>query len=151
MENAKSPSLPVSRSPGLDMPLIMIGASTGGPRIVNELLSNLPSDLPAAVLVVQHIAHGFSAGMAEWLANASRLKVKLAIEGQAICVGEVLIEGYSRRHALERVARIDDLVVPARERRVHSGRVSGPVALLENDFVAQPIDDQELRLELLER
>ena len=87
----ETPSFPVSLSPGLDVPLIVIGASTGGPRVVNELLSSLPSDLPAAVLVVQHIAHGFSAGMAEWLANASRLPVKLAIEGQAIRVGEVLI------------------------------------------------------------
>jgi two-component system chemotaxis response regulator CheB len=71
--------------------LIVIGASTGGPRVVNELLSNLPGDLRAAVLVVQHIAQGFSAGMAEWLANASRLPVRLASEGQAIRVGEVLI------------------------------------------------------------
>jgi two-component system chemotaxis response regulator CheB len=74
-----------------DMPLIVIGASTGGPRIVNELLSSLPSDLRAAVLVVQHIAQGFSVGMAEWLANASRLPVRLATEGQAIRSGEVLI------------------------------------------------------------
>jgi two-component system, chemotaxis family, protein-glutamate methylesterase/glutaminase len=97
--SAKSPgitvsrhhSLPISQSLGMDMPLIMIGASTGGPRIVNELLSSLPGDLRAAVLVVQHIAHGFSAGMAEWLANASRLPVRLATEGQVIRAGEVLI------------------------------------------------------------
>jgi two-component system chemotaxis response regulator CheB len=88
-----TPSLrhPVTLSPGLDVPLIVIGASTGGPRVVNELLSSLPGDLRAAVLVVQHIAQGFSAGMAEWLANASRLPVTLAVEGQAIRVGEVLI------------------------------------------------------------
>jgi two-component system, chemotaxis family, protein-glutamate methylesterase/glutaminase len=88
---SQSPSLLVSQSPGLDVPLIVIGASTGGPRIVNELLSGLPGDLRAAVLVVQHIAQGFSAGMAEWLANASRLPIKLATEGQAIRAGEVLI------------------------------------------------------------
>jgi two-component system, chemotaxis family, protein-glutamate methylesterase/glutaminase len=85
-----SPRHPVTPSQS-DAPLIVIGASTGGPRIVNELLSSLPSDLRAAVLVVQHIAQGFSVGMAEWLANASRLPVKLAVEGQAIRVGEVLI------------------------------------------------------------
>jgi two-component system chemotaxis response regulator CheB len=94
-------------SPGLDAPLILIGASTGGPRVVNEVLSNLPSDLRAAVLVVQHIAQGFSAGMAEWLANASRLPVKLAIEGQAIRVGEVLIAPDTR-----------DLLI-TRERTIH--------------------------------
>jgi two-component system chemotaxis response regulator CheB len=77
--------------PVTDAPLIVIGASTGGPRVVNEVLAGLPSGLPAAVLVVQHIAQGFSAGMAEWLANASRLPVRLAHEGQAIRAGEVLI------------------------------------------------------------
>jgi two-component system chemotaxis response regulator CheB len=84
-------SLPVAQAAGLDAPLIVVGASTGGPRVVNELLSSLPSDLQAAVLVVQHIAQGFSAGMAEWLANASRLPVRLALEGQPIRAGEVLI------------------------------------------------------------
>jgi len=88
---SRSLNLPVSQSSGLDSPLIVIGASTGGPRVVNEVLSSLPSDLRAAVLVVQHIAQGFSAGMAEWLANASRLPVRLAVEGQPIRVGEVLI------------------------------------------------------------
>ena len=76
---------------GPDFPFIVIGASTGGPRVVNEVLAGLPADLPAAVLVVQHIAQGFSAGMAEWLANASKLPVVLAREGQPIRPGEVLI------------------------------------------------------------
>jgi two-component system chemotaxis response regulator CheB len=90
-----------------DVPLIVIGASTGGPRVVNDVLAALPGDLPAAVLVVQHIAQGFSAGMAEWLANASRLPVLLAHEGQAIRVGEVLIAPDAR-----------DLLI-TRERTVH--------------------------------
>ena len=104
---SQSPNLPVSLSPGSGVPLIVIGASTGGPRVVNQLLSSLPGDLRAAVLVVQHIAQGFSAGMAEWLANASRLPVKLAVEGQAIRVGEVLIAPDTR-----------DLLI-TRERTIH--------------------------------
>lgn len=75
----------------LDFPLIVIGASTGGPRVVSQLLSGLPGDLPAAVLVVQHIAAGFSAGMAEWLAHSSKLPVRLAYEGQQLQPGQVLI------------------------------------------------------------
>jgi two-component system, chemotaxis family, protein-glutamate methylesterase/glutaminase len=59
------------------------------------------------VLVIQHIAQGFSAGMAEWLANASRLPVKLAIEGQAIRAGEVLVAPDTR-----------DLLI-TRERTIH--------------------------------
>jgi two-component system chemotaxis response regulator CheB len=74
-----------------DMPLIVIGASTGGPRVVNQILAELPRDLPAAVLVVQHIAAGFSAGMAEWLAHSSKLPVRVACEGQPLQPNEVLI------------------------------------------------------------
>lgn len=72
-------------------PIVVIGASTGGPRIVNQVLSGLKPDLGAAVLVVQHIAAGFSSGMAEWLAHACRLPVRMAREGQPIRPGEVLI------------------------------------------------------------
>jgi two-component system, chemotaxis family, protein-glutamate methylesterase/glutaminase len=74
-----------------DFPLIVIGASTGGPRVVSQLLAQLPGDLPAAVLVVQHIAAGFSVGMTEWLAHTSKLPVRLAYEGQVLQPGEVLI------------------------------------------------------------
>ncbi len=72
-------------------PVIMIGASTGGPRVVHRILSELPSDLYAAIVVVQHIAEGFGPGMAEWLQNASRLPVRLATEDQRVIPGQVLV------------------------------------------------------------
>ncbi len=78
-------------APRYDFPLIVIGASTGGPRVVHQILSDLPRGLSAAVLVVQHIAAGFSIGMTEWLSSASALPVRLAHEGYAIRVGEVLV------------------------------------------------------------
>lgn len=74
-----------------DFPLIVIGASTGGPRIVHRILADLPRDLPAAVLVVQHIAEGFSSGMVEWLQSASALPVALAVQDQAFRPGHVLV------------------------------------------------------------
>jgi two-component system chemotaxis response regulator CheB len=80
--------MPFSRQ---QFPLIMIGASTGGPRVVHRILSELPSDLHAAIVVVQHIAEGFGPGMAEWLQNASRLPVRLATEDQRVLPGQVLV------------------------------------------------------------
>lgn len=74
-----------------DFPLIVVGASTGGPRVVHQILRDLPRDLGAAVMVVQHIAAGFSVGMAEWLASASSLPVHLAREGYPIRANEVLV------------------------------------------------------------
>lgn len=72
-------------------PVVVIGASTGGPRVVRQILTNLPADFPAAVIVVQHIADGFSAGMVEWLAQSVPLRVLLATEGMRIRPGHVLV------------------------------------------------------------
>jgi two-component system chemotaxis response regulator CheB len=72
-------------------PLIVMGASTGGPRVIHRILSDLPADLPAAILIVQHIAEGFSNGMVEWLQSASPLPVLLATEGLPIRQGIVLV------------------------------------------------------------
>lgn len=72
-------------------PLIVIGASTGGPRVIYQILAGLPAGLPAAVLIVQHIALGFSQGLAEWLRGACLLPVRVAAEGDALRPGEVLV------------------------------------------------------------
>jgi two-component system chemotaxis response regulator CheB len=72
-------------------PVIVIGASTGGPRVIHKILSDLPRSLEAAVVVVQHIAEGFSPGMVEWLATAGPLPVNLADEGRMIRPREVLV------------------------------------------------------------
>jgi two-component system chemotaxis response regulator CheB len=69
----------------------VIGASTGGPRVVHQILGALPATLPAAVLIVQHIAAGFGVGMVEWLSHASKLPVSMAEEGQTIRPGRVLV------------------------------------------------------------
>lgn len=88
---ARSDEQPAPQTPQWDFPLIVIGASTGGPRVVHQILRDLPRGLSACVMVVQHIAAGFSVGMAEWLASASALPVHLAREGQPIRAGEVLV------------------------------------------------------------
>ncbi|HMQ32538.1 MAG TPA: CheB methylesterase domain-containing protein, partial [Chloroflexaceae bacterium] len=72
-------------------PAVVIGASTGGPRAVRQVLAGLPRDFAAAILVVQHIAQGFSQGMAEWLAESVSLPVSLAYEGVPLSPGHVLL------------------------------------------------------------
>lgn len=72
-------------------PLVVIGASTGGPGAVRQILMGLPPSFGAAILVVQHIAQGFSAGMVDWLARTSTLPMKLANEGDSLRMGTVLV------------------------------------------------------------
>ena len=62
----------------LDLKVVAIGASTGGPLAIEAILSGLPKDFPAPLLIVQHIAAGFVQGFADWLATSSGLPVKVA-------------------------------------------------------------------------
>lgn len=72
-------------------PVVVIGASTGGPRVVQQILKGLPRPSGAAVLVVQHIAEGFSAGMVEWLDQTCPLPVRLATQGMPVEPDTVLV------------------------------------------------------------
>ena len=71
--------------------LVAIGASTGGPQALHALLSGLPQDFPAPVLVVQHIAVGFLPGLVEWLVGACALPVQIAKPGESLRPGQVYV------------------------------------------------------------
>jgi two-component system chemotaxis response regulator CheB len=61
--------------------IIGIGASTGGPPVLQNILAGLPKVFPVPVLIVQHISRGFLAGMVEWLDQTTGLKVHVAAHG----------------------------------------------------------------------
>lgn len=63
---------------------IAIGASTGGPGALRELLRNLPAYFPLPILLVIHISRIFGASFAEWLDGESPLRVAVAINGEAL-------------------------------------------------------------------
>jgi len=71
--------------------IVLIGASTGGPRALSEVIPALPHDLPAGVLVVQHMPEGFTGPLANRLDRISNLEVQEARNGDAILRGRVLI------------------------------------------------------------
>ncbi len=71
--------------------LLVIGASTGGPKALKEVFSRLPGDLNAAVLVVQHMPAGFTTSLAERLDKLSELNVKEAERGNKLEPGKVFL------------------------------------------------------------
>ena len=71
--------------------ILAIGASTGGPKAVMGIVKRLPPDFRGSVLIVQHIASGFARGFAQWLDGECPLKVRLALEGDLLKEGEVLV------------------------------------------------------------
>jgi len=80
MRKAK-PVKKMSLSSGVDHKIIALGISTGGPQALQAFLSRLPGNLPASIVVVQHISEGFVEGLVEWLNQQSFLDVKVAKEG----------------------------------------------------------------------
>lgn len=82
---------------------VAIAASTGGPPVILQILSCLPADFCAPILIVQHIAAGFSDGFVTWLDNALSLKVKIAQQDEPLQDGVVYVApeqthlGVSRR------------------------------------------------------
>jgi two-component system chemotaxis response regulator CheB len=82
--------------------VIAIGASTGGPQAVARLLSALPRDLPAAILVVQHMPEKFTAAFAERLGRTTPFSVQEAQEGDLLAPGRVLVAPGGRHLVLRR-------------------------------------------------
>ncbi|MEH2030856.1 MAG: chemotaxis response regulator protein-glutamate methylesterase [Nostoc sp.] len=89
-KSSEQRSLPIHRPESLP-PLIVIGASTGGPQALTTILSQFPQDFPAAVIVVQHVDAQFIQGFAAWLNEQIPLPVQLAITGNTPQLGKVLI------------------------------------------------------------
>ncbi|MEH2062069.1 MAG: chemotaxis response regulator protein-glutamate methylesterase [Nostoc sp.] len=72
-------------------PLIVMGASTGGPQALTTILSQFPQDFPAAVVIVQHIDAQFVQGFAAWLNEQIPMPVQLAIADTLPQPGKILV------------------------------------------------------------
>jgi two-component system, chemotaxis family, protein-glutamate methylesterase/glutaminase len=77
--------------PDFQEALVIIGASTGGPLALRELLSRLPPGFPARILVVQHMPRGFTAVLAAQLDRHCRLRVREAGDGDRLQQGTVMV------------------------------------------------------------
>jgi two-component system chemotaxis response regulator CheB len=88
---ATTPSPPLVQNGNSKIQLVAIAASTGGPGILAEILSKLPADFPAPILIVQHITPGFGTGLADWLNQQTPLQVRLACHADEPKPDQVLI------------------------------------------------------------
>jgi two-component system chemotaxis response regulator CheB len=71
--------------------IIVLGTSTGGPKALQEMLPQLPPDMPSGMLVVQHMPPGFTAPFARRMDSLSKVTVCEARHGDAIQPGFVYI------------------------------------------------------------
>ncbi|WP_398295305.1 chemotaxis response regulator protein-glutamate methylesterase [Sporosarcina saromensis] len=70
---------------------VIIGTSTGGPRALQAVLTELPKSIPAPILVVQHMPPGFTKSLAQRLDGLSEIHVKEAEDGEPFVNGTAYI------------------------------------------------------------
>jgi two-component system chemotaxis response regulator CheB len=76
---------------GDDWSAVVMGASTGGPSALAQVLGALPGDFPLPLALVQHMGASFMEGFVAWLSSVSALPVGLAGDGGAFLPGHVAV------------------------------------------------------------
>jgi two-component system, chemotaxis family, protein-glutamate methylesterase/glutaminase len=71
--------------------ILAIGASTGGPGTLRQLMTDLPTDIAASAVIVQHMPPGFTRSLAERLNEVSAWSVKEAAAGDRMMSGQALL------------------------------------------------------------
>jgi len=125
-----APALPQGRLPegGAAQTVVAIGASTGGTEAIREVLEELPRDLPAGILVVQHMPAGFTLAFANRLDQLCALEVKEARHRDVIRPGRVLVAA-GDHHLLVRRDGNTPFVELSRKPRVNGHRPSVDVTM----------------------
>ena len=88
---AAPPAARADTRPTGHVELIAIGASTGGPGVLHQILKALPADFAIPVVIVQHITLGFGQGFARWLDSVTSLQVAVAADGEGLRPGRILV------------------------------------------------------------
>jgi two-component system chemotaxis response regulator CheB len=114
-----------SRAPGAGVAAIGLVASTGGPPALSIVLRGLPADLPAPVLIAQHIAAGFTSGLTRWLSEVAAMRVQVAREGEPAQAGRAYLAPDGCDLELNDVGRLgtprsSGLHCPSANRLLHS-------------------------------
>jgi two-component system response regulator WspF len=72
-------------------PLVLLGASTGGPNALAQVLGGLPAGWKGCAVMVQHVDAAFAPGLADWLSERTGHTVELAAEGDRPAAGRILL------------------------------------------------------------
>lgn len=71
--------------------LVVLGCSTGGPKVLIDILKTFPKSFPASIIVIQHMDEQFTPGLVGWIDNQINLQVRVAREGSIPEAGKVLM------------------------------------------------------------
>lgn len=81
----------ITKKPSAKLKIIAIGTSTGGPRALQSIIPIIPSNISAALMIVQHMPPGFTKSLADRLNSMSKLHVKEAEDNEKVVAGTAYI------------------------------------------------------------
>lgn len=96
---------PLPRANG-GIKVVAIGASTGGPPVLQALLAGLLKPVPVPIIIVQHISAGFVQGLVDWLNTTTGMPVQLAQQGEAAQPGTAYLAPDGRQLRIEADGRL---------------------------------------------
>ncbi|MDQ3813788.1 MAG: chemotaxis-specific protein-glutamate methyltransferase CheB [Armatimonadota bacterium] len=89
-----------------EIKIVAMGASTGGPPVLQTILAGLPKDFSVPVLIAQHIAVGFLQGLVDWLGQTTGLAVHIATQGAQPQPGHVYFAPDDFHMGVDKAGRI---------------------------------------------
>jgi len=114
--------------------VIAIGISTGGPNALSYFLPMLPAEMPAGILIVQHMPPGFTEVFADRLNNICKIEVKEARDGDMVAPGRAIIAP-GGRHIKTKKTNLGYMVIVSNTAPVNSHKPS--VDVLFNSVAAE--------------
>jgi len=113
---------------GTPTKIVAIGISTGGPQALDYVLSQLPADFPASIVIVQHMPEGFTEMFARRLDETCAIEVKEARSGDLLLPGRALVCPGNRHMKAKRMP-LGDVVLLTEGEKVNGHRPSADVLL----------------------
>jgi two-component system chemotaxis response regulator CheB len=89
LSSSPPPAARVSRR--MTPEIVAVGASTGGPGALHQLLQMFPANFPLPIAIVQHMPHEFIGGLVRWLSSNTALTVQIAEDEMRLAPGQVVI------------------------------------------------------------
>ena len=83
-------------------PLVVFGASTGGPGVLAQVLKRFPIDFPAAVVVIQHVDEHFAPNFANWLSKQTPLSTQIVEQETRPQAGHIYVAGTGNHMVLNK-------------------------------------------------
>ncbi len=111
--SASAPGTTPGTRPSINpFPLVLLGASTGGPNALAEILGGLPRNWDACLLIVQHIDAAFAPGLAQWLSERTGHTIELTAEGDRPAPGRRLLAATNDHMVLSSERRLRYVAEP---------------------------------------